>query len=61
MPYPNDELHHSGWNTCSSCHGDPTQRRDKLVLAGLISDRIYAIDVATDPRAPKIHKVARVS
>lgn len=59
MPYPNDELHHSGWNSCSSCYGDPSQKRDKLVLAGLSSDRIYVIDVGTNPRAPEIHKVKR--
>ena len=22
MPYVGDELHHFGWNACSSCHGD---------------------------------------
>ena len=25
MPYVGDELHHFGWNACSSCHGDPTR------------------------------------
>jgi len=44
MNYPNDELHHSGWNTCSSCYGDPSQSRDKLILAGLMSDR-YANNI----------------
>lgn len=57
MPYPNDELHHSGWNSCSSCYNDPSQKRSNLVLAGLISDRIYVIDVAKNPRAPEIEKV----
>jgi selenium-binding protein 1 len=57
MPYANDELHHSGWNSCSSCHNDPSQSRDNLVVAGLISDRIYVIDVAKNPRAPEILKV----
>lgn len=57
MPYANDELHHSGWNSCSSCHGDPSQKRDKLVLAGLTSDRIYVIDVDSNPRAPEIYKI----
>ena len=57
MPYANDELHHSGWNSCSSCHGDPSQKRDKLVLAGLTSDRIYVIDIDSNPRAPEIYKV----
>lgn len=57
MPYLNDELHHSGWNTCSSCYGDITKARTKLVLPALISSRIYVVDVGTEPRAPKLHKV----
>ncbi|XP_066465087.1 methanethiol oxidase-like [Eleutherodactylus coqui] len=57
MPNVNDELHHSGWNACSSCFGDPTKVRDKLILPCLISSRVYVVDVGTDPRAPRIHKV----
>ncbi|XP_078526811.1 methanethiol oxidase-like [Lissotriton helveticus] len=57
MPNMNDELHHSGWNTCSSCHGDPTKMRNRLILPSLISSRIYVVDVGTNPRAPKLHKV----
>uniref|UniRef100_A0A8C0A2V9 Methanethiol oxidase n=1 Tax=Bos mutus grunniens TaxID=30521 RepID=A0A8C0A2V9_BOSMU len=59
LPMPNlkDELHHSGWNTCSSCFGDSTKSRTKLVLPSLISSRVYVVDVATEPRAPKLHKV----
>ncbi|XP_066465082.1 methanethiol oxidase-like isoform X4 [Eleutherodactylus coqui] len=57
MPNVNDELHHSGWNACSSCFGDPTKVRDKLILPCLISSRVYVVDVGTDPRAPCIHKV----
>jgi len=60
MPYANDELHHSGWNSCSSCYDDPSQSRDNLVVAGLISDRIYVIDVAKNPRAPEIFKVLSI-
>jgi len=58
LPMPNvgDELHHFGWNACSSCHGDPEHRRRYLVLPGLTSGRIHIIDVA-DPRRPKLHKV----
>ncbi|XP_057244814.1 methanethiol oxidase-like [Malurus melanocephalus] len=61
LPMPNvaDELHHSGWNACSSCHGDPGKARNRLVLPGLISSRIYVLDVGTEPRAPRIHKVPR--
>uniref|UniRef100_A0A2K5EU74 Methanethiol oxidase n=1 Tax=Aotus nancymaae TaxID=37293 RepID=A0A2K5EU74_AOTNA len=59
LPMPNlkDELHHSGWNTCSSCFGDSTKSRTKLVLPSLISSRIYVVDVGSEPRAPKLHKV----
>uniref|UniRef100_A0A8D1AVP5 Methanethiol oxidase n=1 Tax=Sus scrofa TaxID=9823 RepID=A0A8D1AVP5_PIG len=59
LPMPNvkDELHHSGWNTCSSCFGDSTKSRTKLMLPCLISSRIYVVDVGTEPRAPKLHKV----
>ena len=27
MPNVGDELHHVGWNACSSCHGDTTKSR----------------------------------
>ncbi|NXY12248.1 SBP1 oxidase, partial [Pteruthius melanotis] len=57
MPFVGDELHHSGWNACSSCHGDPTKSRRFLVLPGLVSSRIYIVDVATEPRAPRLHKL----
>ncbi|KAF3813389.1 hypothetical protein GH733_018540 [Mirounga leonina] len=58
LPMPNlkDELHHSGWNTCSSCFGDSTKSRNKLILPCLMSSRIYVVDVGSDPRAPKLHK-----
>ena len=55
MKYVGDELHHSGWNICSSCHDSP-RKRDTMVLPCLESDRIYFIDV-TDEKAPKIKKV----
>jgi selenium-binding protein 1 len=31
-----DELHHSGWNSCSSCHGDPSVKRRFLILPSLL-------------------------
>uniref|UniRef100_A0A8D3DSA8 Methanethiol oxidase n=1 Tax=Scophthalmus maximus TaxID=52904 RepID=A0A8D3DSA8_SCOMX len=59
LPMPNlkDELHHSGWNACSSCFGDATKSRNRLILPSLISSRIYVVDVGTDPRAPRLHKM----
>jgi methanethiol oxidase len=56
MSKPGDELHHFGWNACSSCHGDADHARRYLVLPGLKSSRIHIADLA-DPRSPKMHKV----
>lgn len=56
MPYIGDELHHFGWNACSSCHDDATKSRRFLIIPALRSSRIYIIDTA-DAKAPKIHKV----
>src|SRR4029450_4702448 len=56
-PVPNggDELHHFGWNRCSSaCHGPD---RSHLIVPGFRSSRIHIVNVADDPRAPRIHKV----
>ncbi|AGY58781.1 selenium-binding family protein [Gloeobacter kilaueensis] len=56
MPYLGDELHHFGWNTCSSCHGDAEKTRRFLIIPGIRSSRIYIVDTA-DARAPKLHKI----
>ncbi|XP_076240522.1 methanethiol oxidase [Calliopsis andreniformis] len=55
MLHVGDELHHSGWNICSSCHGQP-RKRNILVLPCFMSDRVYFIDT-TNARAPSIKKV----
>ena len=52
MPSPGDELHHYGWNACSSCHGE--RHRRYLVVPGLGSGNIYIID-AVDPKNLKLH------
>ncbi|KAJ8716215.1 hypothetical protein PYW08_013500 [Mythimna loreyi] len=52
-----DELHHSGWNVCSSCYNDSSLKRELLVLPAMVSAKVYIIDVGTDPRKPKMHKV----
>jgi methanethiol oxidase len=55
MPNVGDELHHFGWNRCSSaCHGPD---RSHLIVPGFRSSRIHIVDVATDPRRPRIEKV----
>ncbi|CAG0885573.1 unnamed protein product [Darwinula stevensoni] len=56
VPNPRDELHHSGWDACSSCHCDPTVRRSHLVLPCLNSDRIYVVNVS-EPREPRLAAV----
>uniref|UniRef100_A0A0B7BFF0 Methanethiol oxidase n=1 Tax=Arion vulgaris TaxID=1028688 RepID=A0A0B7BFF0_9EUPU len=61
MPYLEDELHHSGWNACSSCHDDPSRARNRLILPALNSDRIYIIDVGTNPKEPRFHKIIEPS
>jgi methanethiol oxidase len=50
-----DELHHFGWNACSSCCDDPRKVRRFLILTGLKSSRIYIVDTI-NPKEPIIHK-----
>ncbi len=58
MPEVGDELHHFGWNACSSCHADPTKSRRYLVVPGLTSGNVHIIDGA-DPHQLKLHRVIR--
>lgn len=55
-----DELHHFGWNACSSCLAPyaphPHMERRYLIVPGLVSSRIYVIDTKPDPRQPRIVK-----
>lgn len=60
VPNSGDELHHSGWNTCSSCFCDSSKTRDKLILPTLNSDRIYIFDT-TSPKEPQLFKVIEPS
>ncbi|XP_077208960.1 methanethiol oxidase-like [Paroedura picta] len=54
VPYVNDEIHCLGW---SSCSGDTTKKRSRLILSSFASSRIYVVDTGTDQRAPRLHKV----
>jgi len=55
MPNVGDELHHFGWNRCSSaCHGPD---RSHLIVPGFRSSRIHILNVADDPRRPRIEKI----
>ena len=61
MPEVGDELHHFGWNACSSClcpySPHPHMERRYLVLPGLRSSRIHIVDTKPNPRKPEIIKV----
>jgi methanethiol oxidase len=61
MPQAGDELHHFGWNACSSClcpyAPHPHMERRYLIVPGINSSRIHILDTKPDPRQPKIVKV----
>jgi methanethiol oxidase len=63
LDFPNagNELHHFGWNACSShlCAyaPNPHMERRYLVVPGTGSSRIHIVDTAPNPRAPRLHKV----
>ena len=57
MPGIGDELHHMGWNACSSCHDDAGMSRKYLLVPGVRSNNIHVIDTETDPFKPCLHKV----
>ena len=61
MPGAGDELHHFGWNACSSClcpySPHPHMERRYLVVPGMRSSRIHILDTKPDPRQPRLVKV----
>ena len=61
MPHGDNELHHFGWNACSSClcpyAPHPHMERRYLIVPGINSSRIHIIDIKPDPKHPKIVKV----
>jgi selenium-binding protein 1 len=61
MPNAGDELHHFGWNACSSClcpyAPHPHMERRYLVVPGINSSRIHILDTKPDPHQPQIVKV----
>lgn len=58
MPNVGDELHHFGWNACSSalCPSAPHPHVERryLLVPGLRSSRIYVVDTKPDPRRPRL-------
>jgi selenium-binding protein 1 len=56
MPIKGDELHHFGWNACSSsCHVEGLDRR-YLIVPGMRSSRIHVVDTG-DIQNPELVKV----
>ncbi|MEO8139528.1 MAG: selenium-binding protein SBP56-related protein [Gemmatimonadota bacterium] len=61
MSSPGDELHHFGWNACSSClapyapHAHVERRY--LLVPGIKTSRITVLDTQPDPRHPKIVRI----
>ncbi|HEY6825958.1 MAG TPA: selenium-binding protein SBP56-related protein, partial [Gemmatimonadaceae bacterium] len=61
FPHAGNELHHFGWNACSShlCPwaGSAHVERRYLVVPGTSSSRIHVVDTKPDPRNPTLVKV----
>jgi selenium-binding protein 1 len=58
VPNAGDELHHFGWNACSSClcpnAPHPHVERRYLIAPGLRSSNIHILDTKPDPRTPRL-------
>jgi methanethiol oxidase len=61
FPQGGNELHHFGWNACSShlCPYAPHAHVERryLVVPGTHSSRIHVLDTQPDPRSPRLVKV----
>jgi selenium-binding protein 1 len=61
LPHTGDEVHHFGWNACSSalCPYAPHAHVERryLIVPGLRSSRITVLDTKDDPLRPSIVKV----
>ncbi|MEV6595876.1 selenium-binding protein SBP56-related protein [Actinoplanes sp. NPDC051346] len=60
LPHTGDEVHHFGWNACSSAlcptAPHPHVERRYLIVPGLRSSRLYVLDTKDDPRNPVLVK-----
>ena len=61
LPTLGDELHHFGWNACSSAlahegHDTTGLERRFLLLPGLRSSNVHVYDTKPDPTSPTLHK-----
>ena len=61
LPTGDNELHHFGWNACSShlCPYAPHAHVERryLVVPGIRSSRIHVLDTQPDPRNPELVKM----
>ncbi|HET9513801.1 MAG TPA: selenium-binding protein SBP56-related protein [Gemmatimonadales bacterium] len=61
FPNSGNELHHFGWNACSShlCPWSPNAHIERryLIVPGTHSSRIHVLDTKPDPRNPRLVKV----
>src|SRR5207249_11645827 len=61
MTKPGDELHHFGWNACSSClcpyAPHPHMERRYLIVPGINTSLIHVIDTTPDPKNLNVVKV----
>jgi methanethiol oxidase len=67
LPTSGDELHHFGWNACSSAlcpyAPHPHQERRYLIVPGIRSSRVYVVDTkpdGADPRAGELRIVKTI-
>ena len=63
LPTAGNELHHFGWNACSSalCHEghvhNGSLERRYLIVPGIRSSRTYVLDTKPDPRQPQVTRI----
>jgi selenium-binding protein 1 len=61
FPQAGNELHHFGWNACSShlCPWAPHAHVERryLIVPGTTSSRIHIVDTKPDPRNPRLARV----
>src|SRR5258708_4778751 len=61
LPNVGDELHHFGWNACSTAlcpyAPHPHVERRYLIVPGIRSSRLHIIDTKPDPRKPSLTRV----
>jgi methanethiol oxidase len=61
LPDVGDELHHFGWNACSSAlkhegHDTANLARRYLIVPGIRSSNLHVFDTRPDPRQPRLVK-----